>query len=118
MFAGQWLKADPENPAADEAWNRSVQPQYSIPEASVRAVPQYLTRGTKDSLISDKMCAEFVEALGAKGQRVEYVQVGGASHAFFDWKPDAATKAVFHQYGVYYAAEMKAFFESVLSAQE
>jgi hypothetical protein len=45
---------------------------------------------------------------------VEYVQVGGAEHAFFDWKPDATTKATFMKYGVYYAAEMKAFFESVL----
>jgi hypothetical protein len=43
-----------------------------------------------------------------------YVQIGGASHAFFDWKPDAATKATFMKFGVYYAAEMKAFFTSVL----
>ena len=118
MFAGEWLKADPENPASDDIWNRAVMPLYSIPEASVRAVPQYLTRGTKDPLISDKMNAEFMDALVAKGQRVQYVQIGGAQHAFFDWKPDAATKAVFHHYGVYYAAEMKAFFASVLDAQD
>ena len=48
------------------------------------------------------------------GQGVEYVKVGGSSHAFFDWKPDARTKATFAQYGVYYAAEMKSFFESIL----
>lgn len=114
VFAGEWLKADPENPASNEAWNRAVQPLYSIPEASVRAVPQYLTRGTKDPLITDAMCVEFMNALVAKGQRAEYVQIGGASHAFFDWKPDARTKSVFHEYGVYYAAEMKAFFASVL----
>ena len=30
------------------------------------------------------------------------------------WKPDDATKATFAKYGVYYAAGMKAFFESVL----
>jgi acetyl esterase/lipase len=114
VFAGEWLKADPENPAADESWNRAVEPLHAIPEASMRAVPQYLTVGTKDPLISDEMCAEFMDALVAKGQRVEYVQIGGANHAFFDWKPDATTKAAFHQYGVYYAAEMKAFFESVL----
>ena len=114
VFAGAWLKADEGNPAADENWNRAVQPLYAIPEAAVRTVPQYLTRGTKDGLITDAMCAEFMTALVAKGQRVQYVQIGGAGHAFFDWKPDAATKAVFNQYGVYYAAEMKAFFESVL----
>ena len=74
----------------------------------------YLTRGTRDSLISNAMVTEFVDALVKAGQRVEYLQVGGASHAFFDWKPDAQTKATFAQYGVYYAAEMKAFFASVL----
>jgi hypothetical protein len=47
-------------------------------------------------------------------QRVEYVQVGGAGHAFFNWRPDEATKATFAKYGVYYAGGMKAFFESVL----
>ena len=44
----------------------------------------------------------------------QYVQVGGAGHAFFDWKPDERTKATFMKYGVYYAAEMKAFFNSVI----
>lgn len=114
VFSGEWLKADAENPAADAAWNRAVQPLHAIPAASDRAVPQYLTRGTKDPLINDAMCSEFMNALVSKGQRVEYVQVGGAGHAFFDWKPDGPTKSVFHQYGVYYAAEMKAFFASVL----
>jgi len=45
---------------------------------------------------------------------VEYVQVGGAGHAFFDWKPDEPTKATFAKYGVYYAAAMKTFFVSTL----
>ena len=117
VFAGEWLKADPENPKSDESWNRAIMPLHSIPEATMRAVPQYLTRGTKDSLVTDKMNAEFMEALVAKGQRVQYVQIGGAGHAFFDWKPDAPTKATFYQHGVYYAAEMKAFFESVLHAK-
>ena len=77
-------------------------------------MPQYLTRGSLDPLIKDEMCKSFMDALVAAGQRVEYVQVGGAQHAFFDWKPDAQTKGVFKKYGVYYAAQMKAFFESVL----
>jgi acetyl esterase len=55
-----------------------------------------------------------MNALVEAGQRVQYVQVGGAGHAFFDWKPNARTKATFYQYGVYCAAEMKAFFESVM----
>lgn len=58
--------------------------------------------------------AEFVNALVEAGQRAEYVQVDGAGHAFFDWKPGARTKATFAKYGVYHAAGMKAFFESVL----
>lgn len=118
VFAGEWLKADPENPASDESWNRAVQPLYAIPEASVREVPQYLTLGTKDPLISDEMCATFMDALTSKGQRVQYVQIGGAGHAFFDWKPDATTKSVFHQYGAYYAAEMKAFFASIMHPEK
>jgi hypothetical protein len=65
-------------------------------------------------LITNAAVTEFVDALVKAGQRVEYVQVGGASHAFFDWKPDATTKATFGKFGVYYAAEMKAFFASVL----
>jgi len=60
------------------------------------------------------MVKSFVDALVKAGQRVQYVQVGGAGHAFFDWKPDVQTKETFYKYGVYYAAEMKAFFTSVL----
>lgn len=114
VFTGEWLKADAENPKATADWDKAVQPLHSIPAASDRTVPQYLTLGTKDPLISDEMCAQFMDALVAKGQRVQYVQVGGAGHAFFDWKPDAQTKSVFDEYGRYYAAEMKAFFESIL----
>jgi acetyl esterase/lipase len=115
VFGGEWLKADRDNPAADASWDRAIQPIHSIPAASVRAVPHYLTLGTKDPLISDEMCASYMDALVEKGQRVQYVQIGGAGHAFFDWKPDAATKATFAEYGVYYAAEMKTFFESILA---
>ena len=118
VFTGPWLKADPENPAADASWDRAVQPLHAIPQSSVRAVPQYLTRGTRDTLITDDMVTEFMDALVNAGQRVEYVQIGGAAHAFFDWKPDARTKATFALYGVYYAAEMKAFFASVMGGTE
>jgi acetyl esterase/lipase len=114
VFDGPWLNHYSQDPKATDAWKAAISPQRFIPKASVRAVPQYLTRGTRDPLIQDEMCKSFMEALVNAGQRVQYVQVGGAQHAFFDWKPDAATKATFMQYGVYYAAEMKAFFESVL----
>jgi acetyl esterase len=115
VFDGPFLNHYSEDPAANDTWKAAISPQRHIPKASDRAVPQYLTRGTRDPLIPDAMCKAFMDALVNAGQRVEYVQVGGAQHAFFDWKPDAATKATFKQYGVYYAAEMKAFFESVLN---
>ena len=114
VFDGSFLNHYSENPAADDTWKAAISPQRHIPQASVRAVPQYLVRGTMDPLIPDEMCKSFMEALVKAGQRVEYVQVGGAQHAFFDWKPDAGTKATFMRYGLYYAAQMKSFFESVL----
>ena len=114
VFSAKSLNHYSDDPAANNTWKEAIAPLSHIPQASVRSVPQYLTRGTRDTLIANDAVAEFVDALVKAGQRVEYVQVGGASHAFFDWKPDARTKATFAQYGVYYAAEMKAFFASVL----
>ena len=114
VFGGPFLNHFSEDPAADETWKDAISPIKHVPRVAKRAVPQYLTRGTRDPLITDDMVTEFMNVLVEAGQRVEYVQVGGASHAFFDWKPDARTQATFKQYGVYYAAEMKAFFKSVL----
>jgi dienelactone hydrolase len=114
VFGGSWLNHYSDDPAANDTWKAAISPINHIPQASVRAVPQYLIRGTRDPLIADAGVTEFMDALVKAGQRVEYVQVGGAGHAFFDWKPDARTKATFAEHGVYYAAEMKAFFASVL----
>ena len=114
VFSGAQLNAYSDDPAADQTWKDAVAPQSHIPAASDRSVPQFLTRGTNDRLISDAAVKEFTDALVKAGQRVEYVQVGGANHAFFDWKPDERTQATFAKYGVYYAAAMKAFFMSVL----
>jgi dienelactone hydrolase len=114
VFDGNLLNHYADDPAADDTWKTAVSPIKHIPKVSERPVPQYLTRGTEDNLIKDKDVKEFVDALIKAGQRVQYVQVGGAGHAFFDWKPDEQTKATFYKYGVYYAAEMKAFFKSVL----
>jgi acetyl esterase/lipase len=114
VFSGSLLNTYSDNPAADQSWKDAIAPLVHIPPASERSVPQFLTRGTRDTLITDVAVKEFVDALVKAGQRVEYVQVGGAGHAFFDWKPDDNTKATFAKYGVYYAAAMKAFFMSVL----
>ena len=64
-------------------------------------------------LIKDDAVEAYADALKAAGQTVEYVQVPGANHAFFDWKPDRRTKETFAKYGAPYAAKMKAFFDAV-----
>jgi acetyl esterase/lipase len=92
---------------------KAVAPQSSIPNVKDRAVPQFLLRGTVDTLIQDAAVQSYADALKAAGQRAEYVQVPGAAHAFLDWKPDARTKATFYRFGVPYAAKMKEFFDSV-----
>ena len=96
---------------------QAVSPQEHIPNAKDRAVPQFLLRGTEDRLITDPSVQAFADALKAAGQTVEYVQVEGVGHAFFDWKPDAGTKATFAKYGVPYAAKMQSFFDRVFYPQ-
>ena len=105
-------------PARPEAAAKAVAPQDNIPNIKDRAVPQYLLRGTTDPLIQHATVQAYADALKAAGQNVIYDQVEGASHAFFDWKPDAGTKAAFAKYGVPYAAKMKAFFDTVFYPKE
>ncbi|NBC64904.1 MAG: alpha/beta hydrolase fold domain-containing protein [Bacteroidetes bacterium] len=100
---------------ADDAEIEAISPIHNIPHASELSMPHYLIRGTQDPLISDENVTAYMNALVEKGQRVEYVQVGGASHAFFDWKPNESTVDTFEKYGVYYIEEMEHFFDSVLS---
>jgi acetyl esterase/lipase len=114
VFSPAQLHTYSDDPAADQSWVDAIAPLLHIPAAAERSVPQFLTRGTSDRLISDASVKELTDALVKAGQRAEYVQVGGANHAFFDWKPNESTKATFAKYGVYYAAAMKAFFLSVL----
>ena len=113
VFSGPLLNTNFDAHVNDLEWKNAIAPINHIPPAAERSVPQFLTRGTRDQLIRDEMVKEFTDALVKAGQRVEYVQVGGAGHAFFDWKPDERTKATFAQYGVYYAASMRKFFESI-----
>ena len=114
VFSAARLNPYSEAHADDQAWKEAIAPQSHIPQATDRAVPQFLIRGTNDRLISDADVTDFMDALVNAGQRAEYIQVGGAGHAFFDWKPDDRTKATFEQYGVYYAEAMQNFFLSVL----
>ena len=114
VFSAARLNPYAADPADEAAWKPAIAPLSNIPKATERAVPQFLLRGTRDRLISNAEVTEFMDALVEAGQRVEYVQVGGAGHAFFDWKPNAQSKATFARFGVYYAAQMKAFFEATL----
>jgi acetyl esterase len=114
VFRPARLNVYTDDPAADDSWKQAIAPLQHIPPVKERAVPQFQVRGTNDRLIPDEDAREFLDALVKAGQRAEYIQVGGAGHAFFDWKPDENTKATFARFGVYYAAAMKAFFESVL----
>jgi len=103
---------------ADAAAIRAISPINNIPSASERSIPHYLTRGTLDPIIHDEAVKAYMDALVARGQTVEYVQIGGASHAFFDWKPNPAVEAVFAQFGVYYAEEMAHFFDAVFYSDD
>ncbi|MBN1819724.1 MAG: alpha/beta hydrolase [Prolixibacteraceae bacterium] len=102
-----------DSPEADQTWKDAVSPINFIPDVKERAVPQFLTRGTNDLLIRDEMVRTYADALEAAGQKAVYLQVEGAGHAFFDWKPDSRTKATFEKYGVPYASLMKEFFGKV-----
>jgi acetyl esterase/lipase len=114
VFSAARLNLYTDDPAADQSWKEAVAPLHHIPVADERAVPHFLVRGTRDPLIPHDGVQEYLDALVKAGHRAEYIQVGRAGHAFFDWKPDENTKATFARYGVYYAAAMRAFFESVL----
>lgn len=113
VFGGSLLNHYSDDPSADDTWKDAIAPLENIPDAKERAIPHYLIRGTNDFLIKDESLKAYVDALVKAGQRAEYVQVGGASHAFFDWKPDENTKATFKKYGVYYCQQMEMFFDSV-----
>jgi acetyl esterase/lipase len=111
VFDAKSLAGFIQNLPEDEV--TAVVPMENVPEASKRAVPQFLTLGTLDRTVGREPMEEYVELLKQKGQRVEYVLIDGASHAFFDWKPDQRTKDTFAKYGVPYAKQMQEFFDSV-----
>ena len=96
-----------------EEEQKLVAPNENIPSVKDRAIPQYLVLGTLDRTVGREPMEEYVENLKTAGQKVEFVIVEGASHAFFDWKPDQGTKDTFAKFGVPYAADMKRFFDEV-----
>ena len=97
---------------ADYPFLKEVAPINYIPEG--RAVPYFLLRGTEDQLIKNEEVESYAKALIKAGQRVEYLQVGGANHAFLDWKPDGETQETFNKYGKYCTKHMLLFFDNIL----
>lgn len=97
----------------DQGYWDAISPIRHVPDVSERALPHFIVRGSDDTLITHEIVQSYVDVLKDKGQRVNYIQVKGAGHAFFDWKPDAVTIATFTKYGVPYAAKMRAFFNEV-----
>jgi acetyl esterase/lipase len=98
---------------ADPAALSAISPISNIPDASERSIPHYLTRGVEDPIITDEGVRAYLDALAAAGHIAEYVQIGGASHAFFDWKPNDEVVATFEKYGAYYSEQMELFFDTV-----
>lgn len=96
-----------------EEYYDAVSPVKHVPAMKDRYLPHFIVRGTKDALVSHEVVQPYLDALEKAGQPVNYIQVEGAGHAFFDWKPDAATRATFAKYGAQYASEMRTFFNTV-----
>ncbi|MGL1959017.1 MAG: alpha/beta hydrolase [Colwellia sp.] len=98
---------------ANENWSAAIAPINHIPMISERKIPHYLIRGTNDVLIKKEMLTDYSNALKAKGQKVKHVEVEGAGHAFFDWKPDQQTMATYTKFGIPYVKDTLAFFDEI-----
>lgn len=118
VFSAEHLYAHLPHAQLPEEWQSAVSPIAHIPPASERSVPQFIARGMLDTVVTDREVKAFVDALLHAGQRVDYLQVGGAGHAFFDWKPDEQTQVTFAKYGAPTAATLRAFFLSTLYVRE
>ena len=91
----------------------AITPDCNVPHAEIREVPQYMVLGTLDRTVGRQPMEEYLLRLKGKDQEAVLDIVDGASHAFFDWKPDQRTKDTFAKYGVPYAAKMRQFFDEV-----
>ncbi|MBR9854066.1 MAG: alpha/beta hydrolase [Algicola sp.] len=98
---------------AEPEYLDAVSPVSHVPNIAERAVPHFMVRGTEDGLVTQSVVQPYVQKLNEQGQTVKNIEVEGAGHAFFDWKPDARTRATFKKFGVPYAAQMKSFFDTV-----
>lgn len=97
----------------DQGYWDAISPSKNVPKVSERVLPHFMVRGTEDPIVNHEMVQRYVDVLKAASQPIKYIQVEGAGHAFFDWKPDAKTRATFARYGVPYAAQMLSFFNEI-----
>jgi acetyl esterase/lipase len=97
----------------DQGYWDAISPSRHVPKVTGRLLPHFIVRGTTDPIVNHAMVQRYVDVLNAAGQPVNYIQVEGAGHAFFDWKPDATTRTTFAKYGVPYAAKMQTFFNGI-----
>ncbi len=102
----------------DQGYWDAISPIMHIPDASTRKLPHFIVRGSIDPVVPAQAVLPYVDKLKTASQKVKYIEVPDASHAFFDWKPDAVTRATFAKYGVPYAAEMKQFFDEVFNSDK
>jgi acetyl esterase/lipase len=112
-FSAERLAASEAGTNQPLAALKPLAPIDHIPNIRDRAVPQFLLRGRLDKDIADTEVQRYADNLKAAGQRVKYIQVKGAGHAFLDWKPDPETKATFTKYGMPSIRKMKRFFDAI-----
>ena len=96
-----------------EDGKKAIAPLDNVPSAKKRKIPHWLNRGTVDNVVSDQGNQDYYDALKAAGQEAYYIKVPGAAHAYYDWKPDSATKDTFKKFGEPYARQMEDFFNTV-----
>lgn len=104
---GRFVRNLPEDGRA------ALAPLDNVPDVSLRKIPHWINKGTKDQIITEESTIEYYDAVKAAGQEVHYIKVEGAEHAYYDWKPDSATKDTFWKYGAPYTREMEKFFDTV-----
>jgi len=96
------------------AWDPAIAPLANIPAATTRVLPpQHCQTGSKDTTVPSATVKTYVDALVAQGQQASFVSITGASHAYFDWKPEAGTQTTFANVGEPALDLMIGFFNGV-----
>ncbi len=95
----------------------AVEPMSNIPDASERVLPPYYVQvGSEDTTVGTENVQAFATALEDAGQEVTYVEYEGASHAYFDWKPDPDVQEVFNTVGKPALDDMLTYLDAIVDA--